>query len=238
MNTRSYSLSEKLGRVAVGLALALCASLVPLAAGAQARAGLPLEGLAPEGHVVARVLAPDSVDAPVRVALSSAQGAHSFTIDVWVRDSSSAARALCTDAAPTLSSEGVERLAGLGDLAWRGGARVVAFARYNVFVIVTASDGADAAALATRLDAQITRAPASATSPRHLDRSLPSAVGSRTVAMPGDVAAMNVVVSSGPASARRVPGGWMLTREGPGEARISAIVVDAFLRARVSSAPR
>lgn len=210
------------------LVLVLCAAwLAPSIAAAQAPSGIALEALAPEGFVVREVIAPDALDLPVRVVLGTTQGSASHTVDVRVFRSAAAARSALREAAPALASGGVEAAPGIGDEAYAAGARLVAFARLEVMVVVTALGDGDATPLARHAAALVRR---SAEADARLVLTLPQPGATATLSLPEGVVAA-YATGEGPIAARRSETGWLVTRRAEGGA-LRVVTVDRSLRAR------
>ena len=201
-------------------------------ASAQTRAGVRPEALAPPGLRLTEVVAPDTLDGPVRLSFApAAQQAVEVRMEVWVaRDAAHALRRL--DWLRETVAGDLPALSGPGDRAF-GDARLLAFVRDNLVVVVRVAAGAhDALDLARRADAAVQRAPRGAPDAAPVDLLLPAAqqVG---VALPvelrGDVLGAHVS-ASGAAYVRRTRRGWVLTRTGEAPHRVRVIAVDSLLR--------
>ncbi len=232
-------LSSLCSRAAVALLVGLATIGCAGTASAQRetlRAGLALsEVLSATGLQLEDVVVPSADAALVRVELRDGSGIAAL-VDVRVHPSIEAARDALAALAPSLSSRGVEPIAGLGDVALLDEASTIAaFARANVVVVVRtltreALVTLDARALAVRLVAACDASPRGRPVTMSLDGVIPALQPgqSATIALPPGLVALRIE-ADGDATARRTADGWLVSR-GPLPYSMSVRGVDALLR--------
>jgi|GEM_PF-6793381 hypothetical protein len=194
--------------VCFALVLGTCAL-----ASAQTRS---LDAALPEGVSILDVRAPDTAAGAARVRLSADGLSPGAILDVWVRPSEAAARALFAETAPQIASRVLVARSGLGEEAvseaGSGPVGLVLFRRGAVLVAVRTIDPQlDAAALALALDVGI-RAGAiggdASASPPDVQRSADAVA----ITAGPSVRALVVVPETG--SAHRTASGWRASGSG------------------------
>lgn len=202
-------------------------------AGAEARAGVPVLSLAPDGMALLDADVPSAQDHPVALAFGDPRTKEpAVLVDVLVAPSAAAARAALA-AFVRSASLPLPAREGIGDVAY-GGAALLAFARDNVMVAYRRLDaGIDAVALAGIADAAILDAPFGrpAAAARAGLELVSGRAGDPPVRIPaGEGSIASRVVVDGPAYARRTSAGWLIVRTGEGTVRAGVVAVDDLLR--------
>jgi hypothetical protein len=209
------------------LVFALCASFA--APAAAQRAALDVDSLAPAGLRLIDVRVRDQESIPVRLSFAQSGSRAEISIDVSLERDAASARHSLRRLVDTTQGE-LPAVDGIGETAL-GGTALLAFVRENVFVIVRAiAPDRDALEIARHLDAAILRAPRG--TPRASTRiQIPDVQEgtTRPIETSEDVLALHAY-ASGDVNVRNTRGGWVVSRVGSGEARISVVVVDRSLR--------
>jgi len=227
--------------ILTGLVLAGWGYFIPGAAaqGTEARAGVPVVGLVPDGLVLSDVSVPDGPGA-VRLFLADARqgkdGPAAVSVEVLVADDLDGAREWVAFQESTVGATGLARVPGLGDHA-RGDDGLVLFRRANIGVRVQRMrPGHDARTIAGHVDGHILNAPPGTPDPDAVpELTLPPHLNDATrqdgdaiVRLSEGLLAARVQVE-GPGYARKTSDGWRIVRTGPGPLQVSATRVDLKL---------
>jgi len=209
-------------RIALALIVLLVLS-VSATAVAQQRVGLPVDSVA---FADAQRVDVDASD-PYGWVRISFEGDRRVRMDVRVLRDARDARAALQDVVRTTSGE--LPVLSFADAAF-GDARFVAFVRDNIVAIVRSERALGDARV---VDAAIRAAPLGVPDLSPIPVDLPQlAIGVPTpIQLGSDVLSVHIV-AHGPAVARKTSRGWVVTRTGPGEARLETRACDTLLRRR------
>jgi hypothetical protein len=210
---------------------------LPSVASAQVHSGVALSSiLAPNERVLA-VEAPDAWELPARVRIAcDATSAACARIDVWVAETEADATARYAAATATSSSTALVPRHDVGEVAMadsvESGAVLVIARRDNVVFRVQVLASTSAEVIAARIDAAVIAAPVGDARATRADPDGAlgdPAEGTTIVVQPPTGILAVDVTATGDSAARRVSGGWSLTR-GTGAFELFAWVVDDQLR--------
>jgi hypothetical protein len=209
--------------------LFLGALVLPVAASAQVRDGVPIERLTPPSMTLVRATVPIDLERPVELAFGRGSQA-TILVGVFVADDAERATRMLEHLRETTSGE-LGTVTGVGSVAM-GDRAFVAFVRDNVFAVVRSVDGSDVTAIATHVDRAILASPrARRVRPSVARFVLPSVQSGAAlpIGIEGDVLEAYFDVT-GDAYVRRTASGWSLVRSGGGSFAVDAITVDSRLR--------